>query len=102
MVVETETDRLAMLNVEEFGIAVTLFPNTSNSRVISAIFDAEHIEIDNGISVVSDAEPLVTVQTSDVTDVTQNAILAIDGVNYTVADIRPDGTGITVLRLHLQ
>ena len=106
MPVESEADRLSFLNVAEFGSVVTLFPNTVNEVTISGIFDNEHYEVDNGLSVVSSSEPQLQVRTSDVSGVGQDDALNVtDQVNgvtssYTVADIQDDGTGITILRLH--
>lgn len=102
MAVESSTDRLAMLNSDEFGIAITLFPGLDTTRVISGIFDATHLEIDNGMSRVSTSEPQVMVQTEDVTDVEQDDVLTANGTNYTVEDIQQDGTGMTVLMLARQ
>lgn len=100
MAAESSEDRLVFLNTAEFGIEVTLFPNTQNETVIQGIFDAEHFEIDNGLSVISSAEPQLHVRTEDVTSVTQDSALTANGVSYTVADVQPDGTGMTILRLH--
>lgn len=100
MATESSADRLVFLNTDEFGIEVTLFPNTLSERTIKGIYDSEHFEIDNGLSVISSAEPQLQVRTEDVTDVTQDSALTANGVSYTVADVQPDGTGMTILRLH--
>lgn len=106
MPVESDTDRLAFLNVAEFGSEVILYPNTANEASISGIYDNEHYEVDNGLSVVSSSEPQLQVRTSDVSGVAQDDALNVtDQVtglteSFTVADIQDDGTGITVLRLH--
>ena len=102
MAVESTTDRLAMLSSDDFGIAITLFPTLSTERDIVGIFDSDHLEVDLGVSSVSTREPMVMVQTEDVTDVDQDDALIANGITYTVTDIQPDGTGITVLMLNLQ
>ena len=101
MSVESDADRLAMLDTGVFGTNVTV-PG-SPVTVVRGIFDDAHFEVDNGITIVSTSEPQLHVRTSDVTgspSVLQGATVIISGDSYTVTDIQPDGTGMTLLRLH--
>lgn len=99
MSVESDQDRLEMLNVEEFGTSITVVLNSTQTE-ISGIYDDAHFEVDDGITIVSTSEPMVHVNTSDVTNVVQGTELRINGSTFSVSDIQPDGTGITLLRLH--
>jgi hypothetical protein len=99
MGVESDLDRLAFLSVEEFGLEVTLHPN-SNPRKATAIFDNGHFEISDNISVISTTQPSLVMRTKDITDLEQDDEIEVDGVIYTVADIQSDGTGMTMVRIH--
>lgn len=99
MAVESENDRLELL--EDFGIDVKVDPDSSNST-FKAIYDAGHIEIDNGISLVSTVEPQLLARDSDITTLTQGSVVELNSTRYVIADVQPDGTGMTVLRIHKQ
>jgi len=99
MGVESDFDRLSFLNEEEFAVEVTLYPN-SDPRPINAVYDSGHIEIANGVSVISTAQPSLTTRTKDVNDVEQGDEILIEGRLHTVTDIQPDGTGMTMLMVH--
>jgi hypothetical protein len=85
----------------DFAIDVTLFPGTGNQKTIKGIFDAESIGITlaGGLE-VTESQPQLTVLDRDVAELTQGALLKVANRNYTVADLRPDGTGITLIRLN--
>lgn len=102
MSVESDADRLEFLDVDEFGISLSLVLGSPVTE-ISGIFDDAHFEIDNGISVISSSEPMAHVRTSDVTgspSVLQGTTVIIAGDSYSVTDIEPDGTGMTLLKMH--
>ena len=85
----------------DFAIDVTLFPGMGNQKTIPGIFDAESIGITlaGGLE-VTESQPQLTVLDRDVVELTQGALLKVANRNYTVADLRPDGTGITLIRLN--
>lgn len=98
MAIETDEDRLELLTA--LGDDVTLNPNGS-AVIIRGIYDAGHVLTDTGQVVdVSDSEPMLTVRTKDVTTVVQGSEIDVNSTTYKVVDIQPDGTGITILRLH--
>jgi hypothetical protein len=77
----------------DFGITVTR-PNRST---FTAIFDNEYVAV--GDVPVESAAPSLTCRSTDVATVAAGDELAIDGTDYVVRSIQPDGAGITVLRL---
>ena len=100
MAIETEDDLLELLDVDEFGIDVILDPDSS-ATTIPAIFDAGFIAIDGDLLDVSSTETVLMCRTSDVTSVDADVTLIdVQGIRYRVGDIQPDGTGITVIRIH--
>ena len=99
MSVESDFDRLAFLNEDEFAVQVTLHPN-SNPRPASAIWDNGHWEIANGVSVISTTQPSLMMRSIDLVDVEQGDEVLVDGQIYEVADLQPDGTGMTQVMVH--
>ncbi len=99
MSVETDFDRLEMLDVNEWGTSVTLVLGSTEKEVVG-IFDDAHFVVDNGLTIISTSEPQLHVRTSDVTDVILETVVRVNGSTFSVSDIQPDGTGLTLLRLH--
>lgn len=93
MAIESAQDRLNLLN--DFGISVTL-PDTST---ITAIFDNQPIQLDNGQSVISTSQPMIISRTSDVSSLIAGSTITVEGTTYYVEDIRHDGTGMTEVHL---
>ena len=61
------------------------------------IFDAQYVDVLD----VDTVGPALKAYSADVTHATQNMAVLINGVDaYKVIQIQPDGTGLTVLRLH--
>lgn len=99
MAIESNFDRLAFLNVEEFAVQVILHPN-STPQTINAIWDNGHFEIANGVSVISTTQPSLMVRSMDVANAEQGDEVSVDGTIYEIADIQPDGTGMSMLMVH--
>lgn len=83
------------LKTDEFATAVTV-----GGISVNAIFDNDYIPVDlgNGVQVES-VGPAILCATADVSGVAQGAAVVVNGTNYTVAEVQPDGTGLTTLRL---
>lgn len=96
MAVESAADRLAFLSADEFGATATI-----GGTSVSGILDTESAEIDFGDGLVDHvaAMPRFECRSADVSGVAQGDEVTISGTTYTVADIRADGTGMTVLHL---
>jgi high-affinity K+ transport system ATPase subunit B len=88
MPLESDADRLAML--QALGEEITV-----GGTAVWAIVDNEYVE---ALSVTG-TQPVATCRSSDVTGVTRATTVVRGGVTYRVANIEPDGTGMTLLRL---
>jgi hypothetical protein len=73
-----------------FGELVTIA-----SRPVRAIFDAAYAD---ALGVAGSA-PVLTCASADVATVARGAPVRVRGAAFTVANIQPDGTGVTVLIL---
>lgn len=99
--IESNADRLTFFNPDEFGVGAILTSSSSGSeREVVGIFDNQHLSLDLGAGSVSTSELQFMCRTSDAVGFTQGDTLDMDGVVYEITDVQPDGTGITVLRLH--
>jgi hypothetical protein len=92
---DMSADNLAMLDPTEFGATSLLIAGNP----VSGIFDADYFEVTNVDSGVESSQPGVLCRSSDVSGVVHNDPVVVDGVNYVVVNIRPDGTGMTELML---
>lgn len=84
---------------EDFGVSATLTPTSGSPRTVLGIFDAEYLAADAGGQVmISSKTPTFACKTSDTTNA-QDGGLAIGADSYRIIEVRPDGTGFTVLIL---
>lgn len=87
-------DFTAFLDPDEFATAVTV-----DGNAINAIFDNDYVAVGlDGVTVES-LGPVLLCETADVAAVVQGDPAVVNAVNYTVAEVQPDGTGMTLLRL---
>lgn len=101
-----EADLPTMFNVSEFGEAATIgLPVGLAGVELVGIFDAEFLFVDLAEGVES-AAPALWIPTGDIPAAMATALntgaavtLAIRGVSYGVVETKPDGAGVTVLRL---
>ena len=67
------------------------------ARTLAGIFDAEYaVRLEE---LAGDSSPAFTCSADDIGDVRRGAGLVIDGEQYEVVEPKPDGAGLTVLRL---
>jgi hypothetical protein len=118
MPVETAADRLAFLNVDEFGVEATYRPSIGGlSWVIQGIFDSDASVIEVGGEVpVQSRRPRLVCRVDDITDggnendtvTLSSAQLLAAGLDtnaagtYRVIVVQPDGTGMVELALEKQ
>lgn len=89
-------DFTAFLDPDEFATTVTV-----GGSSVNVIFDADYVAVDVGTGVMSSVGPVILCDESDaaVAAVVEGTAVIVNAVNYTVAEIQPDGTGMTMLRL---
>lgn len=75
------------LDVDD-GFAVTV---TIDGATVSAIFSNQSADALD----VAGTQPVLTVKSSDVAATARGAAVVVNAVNYTVAKIEPDGTGMS-------
>ena len=102
MAVETASDRLIFLDVDDFGTTASYTVQGGSAADVKGIFDNEHIEVDATGSVgVSIQEPRFLCRTSDVSSATEGDAITINSINYKIRVVQDDGTGITNLVLEV-
>jgi hypothetical protein len=86
-------------NLTEFAQEVQIGP-VGNQTTIRAIFDNEFWQMEEGVAAVSTSQPKITCRSMDVQNKPTGTPVYVSGVQYRMADKRPDGTGITEVYLH--
>ncbi len=99
MPVETDIDRSIML--VDFGVACSYTPVGGDAKTITVILDNEYFAADGSGSSVAFAmrQPKVLCRTADLTGVAENGLMTIEGDDFTIRVVMPDGTGMTELML---
>lgn len=101
MAVESAADRLAML--VDFGQSVTYTVQNGSPATITAIFDAQFVEVDAGGTVgVAYQQPRLMCRTSDVVNCTEGDTFVVSGTTYLSRIVQDDGTGMTMIVLEKQ
>ncbi|MEX3009003.1 hypothetical protein [Hoeflea sp. TYP-13] len=107
MPVESEADRAAFLDVDEHGVSATITASGASPVTIPGIFDEGYslLADGDGSEGVSSAEPTLLVQSSLLPSVsligaTMAATILETARAFTIVEPKPDGTGMTELRLH--
>jgi len=85
----------------EFGLAATWTPAAGGAASsISILFDNGYEDYEFGTVEHSGRAPAAMVQSSEVAGLVVGDTLTIEGVDYRVRTIEPDGQGVTRLVLH--
>jgi hypothetical protein len=82
------SDIAAML--ADFGLSVTI-----GGVTVQALFDDSYTDAMQ----FSGSFPALTCASADVSTVAQGAAVVVNSISYTVAAIKPDGSGVTLLQL---
>ena len=101
MPVETDADRAIFVDADEFGAACT-WNRAGSDSVFSVIFDEEYQLLTAELldAGVEGSGPQIQCRTSDLpSGAAQGDAVSIDGTGYVAVEIKPDGTGMTVVRL---
>lgn len=85
-----ETDLDVFIDTEEFAVIATV-----DGLPVNGIYDRPYVDTEE----VSGYQPSLTCKTIDVSTVAEDDTVIIDGVNFRISSIEPDGTGITKLKL---
>lgn len=83
----------------DFAKTATYTPAVGDAKPIPVVFDAPFsLTSVQGIEYQSD-KPAATCKTSDVSSAGEGDTLTIDGTVYKIAEVQPDGTGLSRLIL---
>ncbi len=85
-------DLTAFLNTSDFALTVTVA-----GAEVAVIFDNGYQAAVNGFA--ESAAPSITGRTSDLSRLVQGSAVTVSAVAYKVAQVHPDGTGISTLIL---
>lgn len=77
----------------DFGVDVRL----SNRGTFTAIFERQYAGI--GDVAVESTSPALTCRTSDVESLSRGDTVTVEGSEFTIRSIQPDGMGVTILIL---
>lgn len=101
MPVETDSDRAVFIDDDDFAVPVS-WVHAGGTATFSAIFDAEYQLIaspflDGG---AEGAGPQILARSSDIpASAAQGDSVTVKATVYTAVEFKPDGTGMTVVRL---
>lgn len=100
MAVESAADRAAFFATDDFGTAATYRPQVGGPQTVNGIFDAPfraaELEAEVGVETTS---PTFACRTADLPHPEHGAVLSVDGTDYVIVGVHPDGTGVTLLML---
>jgi len=104
MGVETEADRLFMINTTDFGTTATYTLVAGGVSSVVGIFDNEYFEADANTNVgfVSTQPRFVCTSASLPSTAGFNDTALINAITYKVRVVQSDGTGMTTLILEKQ
>ncbi len=100
MAVESAADRAIFVSADDFGVTASYTPTGGSASNVKGIFDNEYFETDAGGEVAfALQQPMFHCRTADVSSAAEGDAITINAVAYTVRNVRPDGTGMTMLIL---
>lgn len=89
-------------STDDFAITASYTPDGGSAKTINGIFDNNYELIDTGEIGVSSTVPMFQCATSDLANASNLDQITINGTDYNVIEVMPDGTGVTMLRLQEQ
>lgn len=89
----------AFMSPLEFGTQASYTPAGGEAGMVNGIFDDAYAE---ALGAFEGSAPAFTLPRSDVPDVARGDLLTINGVDYKVTNVRPDGLGMVTLHLQEQ
>lgn len=87
------------IDTDDFGVSATYTPDGGSPVSIDGIFDKEFLAIDEGVVTLSSSNPMFLTKTTNVSSAAPDDTLLVDSVTYKIVEVRPDGTGMTMLIL---
>lgn len=89
-------------DTNDFGVEATFTPSGGSASTIEGIFDNEYLAIDgDGQVAVAGTTPVFHCKTADVANA-YGGTLVVNSTTYNIVEVKPDGTGTTMLILEDQ
>jgi len=85
--------------INTLGKTVTYTPQNGSPKAITVLFDNEYLGMDLNAGTMSTTGPAAYCKSEDLSSTPKGDAFTIDGTSYTVQDIQPDGTGMTICML---
>mgnify|MGYP002623590714 FL=1 len=98
MALETAQDLENFFDTETHGVSASISINGSSSS-IKVILNREYFAVDGESVDVVASQPIAHCRSSDVTGVDTDDSITISGTTYSIVNIQPDNTGVTILIL---
>ncbi len=85
----------------DFDEAAVYTPSSGQARIFQVMFDNEYqaAQFAQAEAEIELSGPKATCRESDVPGVAHGDTLEIRGITYSIAEVHPDGTGLTILIL---
>jgi hypothetical protein len=97
-----EEDFSTFFNTDGFGVEFVYTPKIGGPVTGIGIFDAAHFAVAGGEVSVEGNQPQIQYETSTISDPpVYGDKIAVNGKDYTIVGVHPDGTGTTTLILEL-
>ena len=86
-------------DTDDFASTASYTPDGGSAKEIKGIFDKEYLAGEIGEIEMMSAAPMFLTKTSDIPNENGTGTLVISGTTYKIVNVKPDGTGITMLIL---
>jgi hypothetical protein len=84
---------------DDFAVSATFTPQGGSASSVKGIFDAEYAAVEgDGQVAVSSTMPVFHCASASVPNA-HNGTLAVNSKTYRIVEVKPDGTGVTILAL---
>lgn len=93
------TDLSPFFNTDEFAEEVTFKPADGGNYTLTAIYDAPHSFVDQGLGEERSSLPQLTLEEYGFLEIKQGDGFEVRAVDYYVRSVEPDGTGMLILQL---
>lgn len=93
-------DLSVFFDTDDFAVSAAFTPRSGGAATnIKGIFDKEYVAVGDGAEVaVAATQPMFQTASAGLT-AARGGTLVVDGVTYTIVEVKPDGTGTTILIL---
>ena len=92
-------DLTPFFNEDDFGVSVLWHPETGGEYTVTGIFDGPHTIQNPETLEAESSTPQLWLPAYEVDGIKNDDSFEINGVDYKVLSVEPDGTGVLVIQL---